>query len=1212
MRRWAGHGPASGLPVLGCGMRHAGHMVDPFASGADFALGKLFDHGVRAIDNAKLPGVIAKDVRERAGRRDVDFLEKQLADALRDGHVRSLLQRGDAEDITSARAKLRAVELYSQLSEGEAFEVFFAAVERALREHTDLAVLVADVQDEARARELRSRDSDARRDKFEENLAGFPYPFREDLREIDRGGGSVAVRLAAELVAPASRNSRLLEWATVLPSWLPEDDSRVLGWLAELSTTAGLSRAAQRWIGRALDAGATPRAYWKYLFASNEKPVTDESVRSALADVPDHPLTLAVLSGGVLSERIQAAGGWPPETETQAAVRDVILVALLAREGQVDAAVELGLEALDERANFRAGLIAGDYLIHRAVSENLTTHAADVRRAIDVGLSIRDSTRAFGIASFEAVELAVKGSAILGDFQTALSLTQAAPDGEATESEAEARGVVEAAIRVLLNIGDVGRAERLAGEGTRSHTTALVAAAAALRLEDNDAAIEHFRVAFESTDDDQEQAEVCFHLAQLGVEHEWVQVLEERNSVFARDVRLIAQLYQGAPRSEAKAKTRALEDRRIASEYARYLRLRGRHRDAGDSFGRLGTKWNSRDDHFNAALCYLDVPDLAAALRAIGGAVLGDARWPLLAQALRLQAQVATQLLDYDTAVSAARQLRDLDPANDDDRWLQIRVFYQAGAVAEATTALRGKDDLAMPRSPEEAIVWLAIYRQQGAAMASVDVLRDVALQFQTSADVKLMAISCVLHAPGEISTPEVNIASLHHDFESHEIGSSPLQVVDLEGLSGREMLEKMEEVSGGARDTTKLDALIQAGTLPLGAVAGFTKRNMAETLVEMPRTPRFTSSPNEAPYRASIPAEHERVVIDLTAVTTLARLPEEYRDVLAYRYALQTHLIQFRDCLVSAEALGVQSVGRVLPSTVTRPVMFAELSQEDHRIRRQTITAMVDLMRSTNRAALSGRPLPPGDFPEELLGETWTLAGETAVDLGLALWCDDRTTREALASRGVTSFSTLELIASIESSGDLSATDTDLLRSLLLDQWIVDVPFHEGVYQTAIDLGQGQPGGSAAALEASGPESAIRKLEFYIGVTEQVCEDPDKLGAWADSAARYADSLSQDVDVLRRTLGFLFANWLGASWIDQSSLQIVTTSIRRNSPVQMTEVIDDVFPPIYAEFAKVYEPAVAFPYMRQRVSLLQDDEQQAILWLMLRTKHEFVPRHQK
>lgn len=1176
-------------------------MIDPISSGAEFAIGKLFDHGARAYENAKFPGMIAKQVRERSNLRGVDFFEQQLADALRDGHVRSLLQRGGADDVTSARAKLRAVELYSQLREGESFEVFFAAVDRSLREHTNLAVLVADVQDEARARDLRSRYSDARRDKFDENLAGFPYPFREDLREINKVDGAVAVRLAADLHVHGARETRLAEWASVPPSWLPEDDPLVFGWLGELSTAADQPLAARMWIDRALKAGGTPRAYWKYLDVSNGSSVTDASIREALADVKDHSLSRAVFAGENLSERISGAEEWHPETAHQVAVREVLLVALWARAGRIDDAIDLGIQALDQRENFRAGLIAGEYLIHRAVTANLTSHASDLHKALEVGIQVRNAMRVFGLDSSEGVVLAVKANSVLGDFKSAWELTQVAPEGVATQRESEARNVADAAITILMNVGDFARAEQLTNETTRPHTSALVSAAAALRLDNEGDAIRVLEAALDSAQNSDEKAEVCLQLAHLGVEHTWLDELEDSNPKLGADLRLIALLYAKDSRAESRAKARAQNDRRIAFEYSRFLRKQGRYLEAGDNFARLGTKWNGRDDHFNAALCYLDVPDLAAALRSLGAAVVGSSNWPHLPQALRLQIQVATQLQDSDTAIAAARQLRELDPVNLDDRWLQVRVLYQAGSEADATTALTS-GELAMPRSPEEAAVWLAIYRRLGKTMAPAELLREVALQFQASEGIKELSISCLLHAPGEVSSEEINIMTLHQDFESHEVGSSPLTIVDVAGLDGHEMLEKLEEVAGGAPSSAELEELIDAGTLPLGVFAGFTHRNMAETLVEGWRTPRYLSLPTESPHRVRVPRAHERAAIDLTAITTLARLPEELRELLASRFALQTSLMQYRDALVSSDALSVEATGRVLPSADALPPRFAETNPELQRILRQTSSAIVALMQSTNRPAMTGRQHPSDDFPEEFIGETWTLAGEMALDLELPLWCDDSSTRELLGFRGVASFSTLELIESLESSGDLPETEALLLRALLVDQRVVDVPFSERAYQAAVDLASNGPGGVGAALERSGPDSVVQKLALYVSASKTSAADPELLAQWADSAAKYASSLSQDVEALKGTLGYLFANWLGASWLDHSQFQIVTASIRRISPVSMTEVIEFAFPPVYEQFVKAFESSNAFSVMRHRVSLLPKDEQQAILWLMLKT----------
>ena len=1047
-------------------------------------------------------------------------------------------------------------------------------VEALVQHHVDVISRLEALDD-------RSQSFRAAAATFEGNLANLNPVIGADASKLRRSYPSTVERLVLEVVRSADRARTLQDWAQHVPSWL-SDVADIQGWIGELAADSGANAAALRWFDKAVENGVQPRAYWKvrrmWLAGSKD----EAAALDYLADVLDDDLTQAVLRTNPPAARRAHLDAWKPETEAQTSIRNALSLDLLLERGLYDEVIESGLHELDKRKSTVEATRAVEALLRRSATNDRMLRSADVAEAITLGLRIRDMRRSWGGATGTVVAHVMRAYSLLMDPEKAWRLSQLPPEGEATPSEANDPGIRSLALALMAEAGRVSEAKALLDDSVDPGIRLQVEAREAEMLLEPERAQALWSEAIRATDDWSEKASLCLRLATKGYVDPFVAELRADNPDVADEIESVAALFAEQPGAIGRAKSLAATNPRISRAVQMFLTSKGRWSELGTVADQVAQLHNNPDDWLRAAHAQLQLGNAEDAIdRASKALQAAGELWGNRFDAFALQLEAAFRLKDWKTASAAAIAMIGARPDADEPRWALVLVRLNEGEIEEAYRVWAEKSPRPQPNSENETLAWLEMFRIHGSEMASYAEFRQVADRFTKSHKVRNAAAGALMTAPITEQDVRIDLDQVFQDLERDFPGQTGVIRIKVDTEDPQALIAQLDELAGGRRDaaaTTQLDEGIRSGTVPLGAAAHVTNRNLAETLIVNREAPRFAGSAT-GDFDAVDLSVGQPVVLDVTALLTLSMLSDEHADALAESFALKSSSHQLIDANTSKEAIYRNQGGVFIPSSDHAEARFIAADPVELDERRRLVDRLIECFRATQRL---GGPvaLPEPIAALEDVAGTWTAAANIAIENRFSLWCDDAATRALAGAAGIPTFGTPQVVEYLRSVGQLPTTELDAIDAMLIHQWVVGIKFRLDCWELALSLDGFRPRGIAAALEFGQRTDIEAKVRIILRGMSNRVESPVDLSRWsAVGATLVSEAAGNDEAGVQDNRVAFMRQLLAASWTSPTTLPWVVQGVRQVSGNSWAAVFTSSLRTVVSAVAQARGHDVAVPY---------------------------------
>lgn len=1151
-------------------------MSDP-ASGvainlASGGVGSLLHRGWRALS---FDWRAARWVVKRARARGLTVHLKPLKIMLADGSIRRALEAGDDVSLATVRDRLKDVPIRTSDGEDAGVDVLFSLVRLGYLGASELneAVVTHHIQVISQLSSIEQAVADGASDAatFRFNLQKISPILGQDVARLREQQPAVIERLIAELVRAMDRSQLLSDWSTTRPDWLTRA-AGIDGWLGEAAMDVDAKSTAVAWFDSAIAQGATPRGYWKVRRMWAAEIRDDEVALAYLADVSDYPLVQGIMQANSSTDRIGHLEAWHPSTSSQESLRATLLAQFARDEDRLDEAIRMGREAFETHNRVGAGLVAVECLIRRSAVADHRFHASDLSDALTLALRIRDARRRWGSSSGAAVAHAMRAYMLLMDPERAWALSQEEPDGEATAVEARHPDVRDASVILMAERGSVEMALDQLDDSFSEAAHLQVEAREAELLLDEERARELWSRAIASTDDWNDKASLCFRQATRGYLDPFVEELRVGNPEIAGELDLVAGLFAEAPGAEGRAQAAAVTNPRLAHALVMFFGQKSRHIDVISASERAAQTWGDADDWLRAAKSHQLLGHLREAIDRAGKALqAGGPRWGDQFAAYVVQTECAFQLDDWASAALSATSMLTLRPSSSSARWALVLIRYNAGDEDEAHRVWAAGNPGPKPSSEAEASVWLSLFRLHGSEMATLAELQQVATDFAGSEQIRNLAIGAVTMAPITEDSSSVNLATLFEQYENDFPEGNAFFRITVDTEDRDALIAQLDAAAGGPRDTTAIDTGLRNGTLPVGLAAQVAHRFYAEGLMLRRRAPRFAGPLAGVDELAAIAAAvGSTVVVDTTALLTMALLPEDAANLLAGRFVLRSTSQQLLDANASRESLSREAGGQFIPSSTERGAEFVPDDPVEREALRGISQTLVEWFRRTERVSNRHQDSELIVALGEAAG-TWTSAADLAIKQGLAFWCDDAATRRIVSAAGVPTFGTPAVVEQARIAGIADGALADSIDAALIHRWSVGVVYRAPAYQLALDLDGGAAHGIAAAFRYGGPIDAPGKLSLMLSAMGRTSDRPEELQRWVYLATEYLSEVASDSDAAHSNRVILLRTLLAAPWMTAATLPFVIVAVKAAAPDTWREAFRAAFQLVFKTLVDDY-----------------------------------------
>lgn len=1039
---------------------------------------------------------------------------------------------------------------------------------------------------------------------FPHNLERLTPPLAAEARRLRDTHETLIPRLVSSLVAAEDRQGLLVHWGKSRPEWL-EHSPEIDGWLAEVASEHDARLVAAEWFKSAVTQGATPTAYWKVRWVVTAEQ-DDDGALEFLDEVADHPLVQSILASNTRDIRSHWLEQWNPTTATQFAYKAALSTQILAEAGDYASAIEQGKRAFLENGFYAAGLTAVTSHLRRGAAGGRPALASDFTEALRFALIIRDKRRAWKASSGQAVAHAMHACELLFDSERAWKLSQLPPVGEATLTEAAHRKVREAAIVLMSEGGSVEDAlNSIATDVSYSKSAQLqVRAREAELLSDESLAHSLRSQAIEATTDWNEKATIAYRQAYNGVLDPFVESLRPENSEIADEIQLIFELFSRVPGAESRAKKSVTDNRRVAHALIQFLADEARIEDMTSVAERSARHWGDAADWLRASRGHQHAQRFAEALDRAGKAILaGGPEWGNKGEALAVQVECAAHIEDWATAIFAAQQLVTLRPMSSQARWALVRSHLNAGEDTESFDALMKSGAPLAPSNAAEAQAWLYLFRQHGAAMATLGEVKEIAKRFANDQHVRNLALGAAMFAPRETDDDPSIAAVLLSDYERDYPDSTAFKALHGDSKDPAALLAQLDAIVETRADLSELEQSIFRGSVPIGLLSVLSSGFFAEKLIQMSQRPRFAGHKGtaDAAKAAEVVATAigSIVVADTTALLTLALIPETLADDAARSFAIRTSSRQLIDANASRESLSRGIGGYFVPSSADGPAHLEQETEEEHARRRSVAVRLVGLFVQSERNSVGP---DASSLPTELrdLGGVWNAALDLAYKQGLPFWCDDAATRHLASAVGVASFGTPALIEHLREEARVSREVADAADAALLQAWCIDVPYRTGVYNLALQLDQHEPLGVAASIRHSHEPNAEKKILLVLSALQEAYANPEWLQRWVFLATDYIISITEERSDQAENMTHFLGKLLVTSWMSSSTFLFVAGAMRAADGDLWAGALPAAFRCRLSSLVDEFGYEFAGEYVRGLISTLPESERLSVIEVVL------------
>ncbi|MGC5224445.1 hypothetical protein ACPW96_17920 [Micromonospora sp. DT81.3] len=1005
------------------------------------------------------------------------------------------------------------------------------------------------------------------------------------------------------LLATGDREGILTSWGLNLPNFLAEAPAAVLCWLADLAADLGLLATAEKFFEVGIARGAYPLGYWEVRRAWASGSANDQQL--TFADV-DHPLVRArsLEFAGDTVRAVDVLLSWIPKIVAERATRDILLARVALNERDYEKAIALAMP-LSRLGSTAATLIAARALISRELFTPSDLHHGDVAAAFSLLVGLRDSLREWGHDTGEVVVLASTAARLLNDPVRALALTQPAPQGEATESEAQTVAVRGAAAIMLAENGMLEAAESLVSDPgldptLSHHLYGLIAEASG----DREAAAAYFARALDTSADPDAKGQFAYTLATLGQVHPFVHEQRAAGNVkFADELTLIADAFADRPGGVDKLRVAAHSSASLSMTLSQLYRSMGRADLELQSLRSAAERLGDPDVWLAAARLEKNASNNMEAINCAERALAAaPPSWGALVRTHALLVELFAAVGDWVRAIRSAETLVRLEPNNRSAIWALISCQYHAGESDAALGTWNSVAHRERPDSRRDVLVWLALCEEFGEAIASVEDLATVAAEWAADEEIRRHIVGLVLFpgsagedaeseevdaAPAasdggpspeaELADPRQTtraelIAGYFRDFPDGEIRQITLDLTNRDSI-----VDAITSAVGERTDTRELDAQVGSGQFPLGLATLAHGGTYAEAVISSASGVRFSISGDQDEISAAANSIQRPVVIDTTAVFTLVALPEPLRvKLLAQFPALAISSEQFRDAVAALQSITRFGRAHSYLTAFRGPVSLRAFGRgaDDREIAEALVAMMRPLVRETR-----SRSYAHPELGDAFADDAWF--GATAVaGTDRALWSDDLALNRIASDTGATAFSTLALVGALRQRGLLSATDERKIDVCLLPHRYVGIPFDASLYTDALRTAHGSPTALAAVIEHLDGAGGNGVLEYVLAQAPSIAANGPDLEQWVSGCIRWLARVSPDEAARASNLRLFTSRIVRSIWMLPQTFPYIDAGV--------TDGLDDSgdFDPLAEEIERAFR------------AMTRQDRAQAVRWV--------------
>lgn len=935
---------------------------------------------------------------------------------------------------------------------------------------------------------------------FEQNLQHIPPHRAAEARDLTVSWPPVT-RFVQEFVNSPDRSAALTSWYNSPPTWFQTRPSAAVAWFARIANDYGLREIASAAFNDAIDAGATPEAYWRtrQILLQSEDLGELASLLEQYAN--GDPIAGAIVTANTAGYAAAAnvLREWEPQTAVDRSAKSALLSQLVAPDDLAEA-IALSQQGFTDYQSTSCGSLSAQFMLLRGQSRKTALDFADLERALESALKARDAIRVWEGPSSRPVELAIVACRLLGRVQQAWSLARPAPEGSATSSEAAADGVRKEAATIAAQVKSRELARELAF-GTDPLTLHEVEALIALFEGDDDTALAEFQSATECAVELQDIQRLAFHMAQLGVRSPKVSQLTASQQ---EEIGLVADAQTGSEEALSILRTRSRANRALCRVLIGFSLERGKPREAALQTEQFGKDWADPELELFAAEQYLELEDYDSAVRCAEEALrLASPAWENWLRAYNVVIQAQTVRGRWVPAARAAMEVLAKEPESASAVWVLTLCQYHLGQLEQAWRTYSNVGHRPEPRNEREAVIRIDLWRRFEPDASSLVTLTALRERFPESREVKAAVVNALLFLP----LSEDDLETIDHVRSIIEPLFAELPDVFVEReIDQVNPLASFNDLIAERPDTSDQDVQIERGHYPLGLAATLHRKSLTEVLAIRTRAPVFSGAPDlfEIEVQNALGATGSRVIIDLTALYLLSLLDESLSDQLLGCF-LQPEVsrAQLIDSIQGSDSLARLStlhIGRA-PDGSAFPVTISMEEAEARHRRAQRIRSQFEKAAQNDRVGIQHFPeMVPDDSDAQF---TWLAAADNAIDSGYPLWCDDRVTRLLVAAKDGLTFGTQALLEALRRNGTITDQTATAYQALLVTHYFVGLHFRSDWLTHAANLDGWKPRGIASFIAHSpGMPDATPLMSFVTEAMRRNLNDPEALRNWTATAS--------------------------------------------------------------------------------------------------------------
>ncbi|MHA7222981.1 tetratricopeptide repeat protein [Arthrobacter sp. RHLT1-20] len=1026
---------------------------------------------------------------------------------------------------------------------------------------------------------------------FEADLR-FVAPVRAKQAEALADSWPAVHRFVREFVATQDPKTALVDWKQHRPAWFGQTSAAALMWMADLASDYGLNDEAIALIDEGLEQGATPADYWRVRRDLLKGMSSPDAQRAMMKRHEGHPLADSISAAIDQSPRraLEILDTWDTPDAPERALKASIRCQLLAANDDIEGAVRLAREALQEDQLTGPAQLAAEYLLQRGSIRDSALHFGDLEASLELALAVRNAIRTWRGPSYRAVATAMQAAQALGNSRKAWSMSQLPPTGEATDQEAKNPEVRKLAIVIAADTRPDEEVRRLLAEtGDYSLTRLEAEALMAEHHKDRKRALGLWLKAGDQATTANEQFRIGFQIAMHGAVPPRMEALSADHRDIVSDLKLVAAAFSDVPGQFEALRTRARKQRTLAFALYRYFELRSEFEQAAKAAANAAKQWSDAELWHIASNAYLRAGDRKAALTSARSALqVAQPSWGKYEAVYANLIELLSADGRWGEAADAAADLMTRDPSNPAAVWALVECQVRLGQLDDAWKTYAEFGGKPSPRNEREAVLRIQLWRRYQLADGALHELLEVLDAFNNSKQVRAVATMAMLFPTAELPEPvaeqiRIRLEELLPSLEDVFIP----QKIDLENP-----LEALNGLVAQLPDTSDVDRQVEEGKLPFGVAASVHHSSYVELLAS--RTGIVfagDATTFEDEVAAARGARDSDAVVDVTALLTLDLFDTELGEqLLGYFGENAVPLEQFLDTIQAVEKLSqrsTMSIGKSREGTA-QIHQISEREAEQRFERAKHVHARFQNVRTQERSADTNIP--------RLHAEEEVFVWLTALDLALdepprPLWCDDVKVRQLAVAMGAAAFGTSALVEAMRLDQILSDDLATALQAILISRHYVGAPFRRDWLEAAADLDGWRAGGCASfimwAPATANPESQVK---FAMEGLRRSSDEPDSVKRWVEATSRWLIRVG-DKEAYSNLVLYL-QRLLAQPWITSAQLPFVLAGIRAaTSSAEVADPFEAALTSHYQDLAEKAGPALASRYVRGFVHLTNADD---------------------